>query len=277
MVHAQLHMWDGHSLPPCAPPHCGHPFQHSLILWTFSQCCWAAVTGYWFNSPHIMVHNQVKSEHFNMMTTDEMLKLIARSASSKGSFPADLWQHTSQIVFPPPSLHLQYCRERTPTPHLQLRLLLQVFLQLFPPKVCRGASPCHVLQPVAVHLLQFSHEADLKEAIRKMQKAKTDHVGVQYAGGQWQTSRGLTELAERTACLFCTNLILCLATHWKYYPEPVRGQTITPLGCDTLQSFAQFNIMLSLKCCIVFAWLHLSIYHTCKDMYWLCMTGGCML
>ena len=141
MVHAQLHMWDGHSLPPCAPPHCGHPFQHSLILWTFSQCCWAAVTGYWFNFPHIMVHNQVKSEHFNMMTTDEMLKLIARNASSKGSFPADLWQHTSQIVFPPPSLHLQYCRERTPTPHLQLRLPPSSIPPIIPPKsVQRGKS-----------------------------------------------------------------------------------------------------------------------------------------
>ena len=55
---------------------------------------------------------------------------------------------------------------------------------IIPPKVRRGVTPCHASQPVAEHSLQFSHEADLKEAIRRMQKAKTDHVGVQYAGGQ---------------------------------------------------------------------------------------------
>lgn len=46
---------------------------------------------------------------------------------------------------------------------------------IIPPKMRRGASPCHGTQPVAGHSPQFSHEANLKQALKNMQK--TERVG----------------------------------------------------------------------------------------------------
>lgn len=50
---------------------------------------------------------------------------------------------------------------------------------IIPPKMRRGASPCHGAHPVAEHSPQFSHEANLKQARKNMQKTKTERVGGQ--------------------------------------------------------------------------------------------------
>lgn len=50
---------------------------------------------------------------------------------------------------------------------------------IVPPKMRRGASPCHVMQPAPEHSPQFSHEANLQDTARRMQKTRTGQVGAQ--------------------------------------------------------------------------------------------------